>query len=323
MKPDLKNLESISQKTGFLAETVEKVVRLAEILAEIQSHPFLSGKLILKGGTAIHLFWIHGKRLSVDLDLNYIGSVGRKEMLEEKPKLEKALERLCNALGYSIIRIPVEHAGGKWRLGYVGCFGQSQVLELDVNYLYRVPIWGTEQHSFYAPGMEGVNCTFPLVHPLELWAGKIVAALLRAEPRDLFDLLYIPKIVAKSKHLKRTIILIGSGQREDWRKVSPDIFYELTPDQIHTRLAPVLNTQEKVNWTGLARKAHLLVKPFLRLKGKEKLYLDTLEDKGEYHPEILFPETEMHQRLGQHPVLLWKAKNRYQFLAKPRAEKQE
>lgn len=321
MKPDLKDLEEISRKTGFLTETVEKVVRLAQILTEIQSHPFLSGKLVLKGGTAIHLFWLQGKRLSVDLDLNYIGYVDRKEMMAEKPKLEEAIERLCNALGYSMLRIPIEHAGGKWRLGYQGCYGQSQVLELDINYLYRIPIWGTEQRSFHAPGLESIQCTFPLVHPLELWAGKIAAALLRAEPRDLFDLLYIPKMVAKSKNLKRTIILIGSGQRGDWRKVSPDIFYELTPDQIHKRLAPVLNTQQKINWTGLVRKAHLFVKPFLRLREKEKLYLNLLEDQGKYHPEILFREQEMSQRLGRHPVLLWKAQNRHQFLSKTSTKK--
>jgi hypothetical protein len=46
-------------------------------------HSFLRGKLALKGGTALNLFYLGLKRLSVDIDLNYIGHVDRDGMLAE------------------------------------------------------------------------------------------------------------------------------------------------------------------------------------------------------------------------------------------------
>lgn len=316
MKPDSKKIEEIAGDTGFIPETVEKVLRLTSLLSEIESHPFLSEKLVLKGGTAIHLFWLDGKRLSVDLDFNYIGAVGKKEMLEEKPKLEEALQRLCTAQGYTTQRIPTEHAGGKWRLRYTGYLNQPQILEVDVNYLFRVPIWGVEKRNLHCLGFSDIKSSFSILHPLELWGGKIAAAVLRAEPRDLFDLLFIPKSVLKSKNLRRTAILLGSGSRDDWRETKTNRIVDLKQDQIHQRLYPVVRAKENVNWSGLPQKIHTILKPFFRLRKNEKQFLEFLEEKGEYKPKMLFPEAEIAERLQHHPLFLWKAQNRKEFLLK-------
>ncbi|HXN21293.1 MAG TPA: nucleotidyl transferase AbiEii/AbiGii toxin family protein [Candidatus Dormibacteraeota bacterium] len=53
----------------------------------ILKHSFLRNKLVLKGGTALNLFYLDLARLSVDIDLNYIG---REEMLSERPDVTKA-----------------------------------------------------------------------------------------------------------------------------------------------------------------------------------------------------------------------------------------
>ncbi|MCG2795115.1 MAG: nucleotidyl transferase AbiEii/AbiGii toxin family protein [Actinomycetia bacterium] len=42
------------------------------------SWPKGEGKLVLKGGTALNLFYLDMPRLSVDIDLNYIGAAGRE-----------------------------------------------------------------------------------------------------------------------------------------------------------------------------------------------------------------------------------------------------
>lgn len=46
-------LEEISNKTGFIKSTLEKVERLLNILEWINNHEKLSKLLALKGGTAI------------------------------------------------------------------------------------------------------------------------------------------------------------------------------------------------------------------------------------------------------------------------------
>jgi hypothetical protein len=54
--------------------------------------PFLKNRCALRGGTAPNLFLLDPPRLSADIDLNYIASAHRAVALEEKPKLEKALD---------------------------------------------------------------------------------------------------------------------------------------------------------------------------------------------------------------------------------------
>lgn len=57
---------------GFRPESLEKVLRLNELLEGLRQHPFLKSRLALKGGTALNLFVFDLPRLSVDLDLDYM-----------------------------------------------------------------------------------------------------------------------------------------------------------------------------------------------------------------------------------------------------------
>jgi predicted nucleotidyltransferase component of viral defense system len=38
--------------------SLEKVIHLRQLLCEFHRHPFLKGRLVLKGGTAINLFYL-------------------------------------------------------------------------------------------------------------------------------------------------------------------------------------------------------------------------------------------------------------------------
>ena len=70
------------------------------MLIEFDSHPFLKDRLVLKGGTAINLFYLELLRLSVDIDLNYIGALDREAMLQDRVELAKHIEQICGALNY-------------------------------------------------------------------------------------------------------------------------------------------------------------------------------------------------------------------------------
>ncbi len=55
-------------EAGFSPEAYEKVARLLDLLAGLNSHPYVRGRLALKGGTALNLFVFDVPRLSVDID---------------------------------------------------------------------------------------------------------------------------------------------------------------------------------------------------------------------------------------------------------------
>ncbi len=66
-----------SSATGFRPDVMEKGVQVLGLLEALQGHPLLKGRLALKGGTAQNLFLFDVPRLSVDVDVNYIGSEDR------------------------------------------------------------------------------------------------------------------------------------------------------------------------------------------------------------------------------------------------------
>jgi predicted nucleotidyltransferase component of viral defense system len=90
MKFDAAQITKLARDMGFPADSLEKVLRLRELLAELHKHPFLQGKLVLKGGTALNLFYLDLARLSVDIDLNYIEHVDREATQRERPEIMKA-----------------------------------------------------------------------------------------------------------------------------------------------------------------------------------------------------------------------------------------
>ena len=77
MQLSRERLERESALTGFRPDILEKVSYLLALLEGFNRHPVLKGKLALKGGTALNLFVFDVPRLSIDIDLNYIGAVER------------------------------------------------------------------------------------------------------------------------------------------------------------------------------------------------------------------------------------------------------
>jgi hypothetical protein len=90
------------------------------------------------------MFRLDFPRLSVDIDLNYIGALDREEMLAERPKIEQAAQAVFSREEFTTKRVPDEHAGGKWRLVYQCFTGQSGNLEVDLNFMFRQPLWDVQ-----------------------------------------------------------------------------------------------------------------------------------------------------------------------------------
>jgi predicted nucleotidyltransferase component of viral defense system len=91
MKISYEKLTAQAEATGFRPDVLEKVAHLLGLLEALGMHPFLKDKLELKGGTALNLFVFNVPRLSVDIDLNYVGAADRDNMLAERPRIEQAV----------------------------------------------------------------------------------------------------------------------------------------------------------------------------------------------------------------------------------------
>ncbi len=74
---------TLAGETGLPTGTLEKVLRLMDVLQEIARDPVLADRLVLKGGTALNVFHLKLDRLSVDIDLNYVGALDRQAMEAE------------------------------------------------------------------------------------------------------------------------------------------------------------------------------------------------------------------------------------------------
>ena len=186
MKFSKSEILSAAESTGFNTEMVEKVIYLLSLLNVLNSHPFLKGKWVLKGGTALNIFIFDLPRLSVDIDINYIGALDREEMLQDRPKIEQAAQAVFFREGFTIKRVPNEHAGGKWRLRYSSFTGHSSNLEVDLNFMFRQPLWAIRPVDSYSIGNFQAK-SIPILDLHELAAGKLAALLARRQPRDLFD----------------------------------------------------------------------------------------------------------------------------------------
>ena len=81
MKFGAEEIQETAATLGFRPDSLEKVFRLLSLLETLRSNAFLRPRVALKGGTALNLFLFDVPRLSVDIDLNYVGSADRDTML--------------------------------------------------------------------------------------------------------------------------------------------------------------------------------------------------------------------------------------------------
>ena len=151
------DIDRIAKECGFRPQTVEKVMRLVRILQRLEAHPSTNDQWLLKGGTALNLLHLDVPRISVDIDLNYIGASDRDTMAAARPGFEAALVSVCEREGCTVKRTPGEHAGGKFRLRFVSALGGPQNLEIDVSYVARVPLLATERLATRFPPDEPVE----------------------------------------------------------------------------------------------------------------------------------------------------------------------
>ncbi len=141
----------------------------------------------LKGGTAINLFVRDMPRLSVDIDLTYLPISGRTESLAAIDaalrRIAKRIEDRLRGVSISFSTITSEKTATK----VVVRNGGTQV-KIEVTPVLRGCVFEPELRTVSrAVEAEYGFAEMRVVSFADLYAGKIVAALDRQHPRDLFD----------------------------------------------------------------------------------------------------------------------------------------
>jgi len=301
--------------SGFRREVLEKVIHLLTLLSGFRSHPFLKDRVALKGGTALNLFIFDLPRLSVDIDLNYIGAADRETMLAERPKVEDAVRAVCSREGFDINRIPGEHAGGKWSLRYASALGQGGNLEVDLNFMFRVPLWPVAYLDSRPIGTFDAK-NIPVIDTHELAAGKLAALFARTASRDLFDAhQLLTRTDLNKERLRIAFIVYGAGSRTDWRTLSVDSL-QFDETELANRLLPMLRKNDledighPVEWAArLIGECKQSLRVVLPLSENEREFLNMILDYGEIAPELLTADAELAERIRLQTLLEWKAVN--------------
>ena len=142
----------------------------------------------MKGGTAINLFVQDMPRLSVDIDVVYV---------PRDPSREEALRAISDEI--NLIQKRLEKSGLSVRLSKLNLESETKLfiendrsqVKVEVNVVFRGTIFPVVTRSLAAKTAQMFSTTVeaPVLAEAELYGSKIVAALDRQHPRDLFDML--------------------------------------------------------------------------------------------------------------------------------------
>ena len=324
MQISRQTLDGVAAETGFQAATVERVMRLMDVLQKLSDDAFIGACTALKGGTALNLFLFDLDRLSVDIDLNYVGSPERGKAMEDKTTLQKRIPALMARLGYTAQRIPdEEHAGGKWRFRYPSAFGRQGTLEIDLNFMYRVPFFGTSEiDSVALGGYSAKNVQVVDFH--EIVAGKLVALANRRASRDIFDAWRLSsRDDLDWAKVKNAMTVMGASARDqDWRTASiTDYDYDLNEVQ-GKLLSCVPAGATKAHGGTAAWIETMIADTQSRLShlyepdAAQMAFLDAVYEEGRVDAAMLDADDAFKERVHLFPALAWKAKNVAEHLSR-------
>lgn len=166
---------------------IEQYVKQVKLLVNVLPYIARENCFALKGGTAINLFIRDLPRLSVDIDLSYIGFEGREKAFKN---INEALQRIVDSLNKVHLRAVLQKSPDN--IAKIICSNAETAIKIEPNYTIRGYVYPTEKLSISEKIQEKYGfASINVVSLPELFGGKICAALDRQHPRDLFDVKYL------------------------------------------------------------------------------------------------------------------------------------
>ena len=162
----------------------------ARLLTQVAPFIFVDGTFALKGGTAINLFVRDMPRLSVDLDLVFP---------DHRLPRDEALTRINEAIRRSAERLKTR--GFQTHTLAAADVGETKLLvrragievKIEVNFVMRGTVHPVRAAALTPTARDTLlaDLEIPVVSLEDMYGGKLVAAMDRQHPRDLFDVMQL------------------------------------------------------------------------------------------------------------------------------------
>jgi predicted nucleotidyltransferase component of viral defense system len=302
-----------ARELGFVRDPFEKMSRLTEVLRFIGSEHELNPLLALKGGTAINLTVFNLPRLSVDIDLDFAENLTKAETAVKRERINELIKQYMLNEGYTLKgKSKQSHALDSFVFAYPNAAGSSDNLKIETNYSLRSHVLPTTERMTCTDGTFA-DFTVRMLDPIEIFASKIVALTERGAARDLYDLnnmVYL-NMFNESEHtlLRKCAVYylavagdIGA-QMFNYKKLD-----EITARSIRTDLLPMIRNMDKFDFASAKVRVSDFLHKLLTLSDKESAFLQRFSS-GHYEPALLFDDSEILNRIENHPMAVWRIRH--------------
>ena len=180
----------------------------------------------MKGGTAINLFCRDMPRLSVDIDLVFFDPAvpNRDDALA---KIEDSLREVAQDLEKRLkVKVQRTSSGADQETKLFVSRGTLRV-KIEVNHVFRGSVYPHVEGRLTQGAEERFEreVSVPMLDVDELYASKLVAALDRQHPRDLFDVMLLNENGGITPRMRRAFVIYLAGHNRP--------MHELLPPQTH------------------------------------------------------------------------------------------
>jgi predicted nucleotidyltransferase component of viral defense system len=158
-----------------------------QVILLLRIIPFVAAEEVfaLKGGTAINLFLRDMPRLSVDIDLMFLPVMPRADSLV---RIDAAMKRIEAAILANIAKVKVRQGFTDEAVTKLFISADQAQVKIELSPVTRGTVFDPELRPVAQRVEEEFGyAEMPVVSFADLFAGKLVAALDRQHPRDLFD----------------------------------------------------------------------------------------------------------------------------------------
>ncbi len=195
----------------------------ARVLTQVAPVVLVDDRLALKGGTAINLFIRDMPRLSVDLDLVFADHTMEREdaLAGINAAIGEAAKRL-QARGLEV-HVPAAGADGETRLLVRRAGTQVKV---EINTVIRGTVHPVRQAVLTKSARETLlaEIEIPVLALEDVYGSKLVAALDRQHPRDLFDVMQLFAHEGVTAAIRRAfVVYLASHNRPVHEVLFPEL----------------------------------------------------------------------------------------------------
>lgn len=201
----------------------------ARLLTQVAPLVFADATFALKGGTAINLFVRDMPRLSVDLDLVFV---------DYGPDREGALAAISQAIRGADERL--KKRGFQTHVASVADAGETKLfvrrgkleVKVEVNFVLRGTLNPVRTASLTPKAKEALlaDMALPVVSLEDLYGGKLVAALDRQHPRDLFDVMQLFAYGGITPEIRRAFVVYLASHNRPIHEVLAPALRDISED---------------------------------------------------------------------------------------------